>query len=343
MNYSLLNDVIKEFLDDSNLKLYLDNLDEVVRLANIIVENYYDTDILTYDDDILLSQSVNISRNFFLTISDEYSKKFDELLSSNDIYNGVLDNIVSFFKVPKKLTYQFNRSGVDEDGRVFIDYNETLEDIFNIVHEFTHRFSFIKNNNSSLKKFFGETPTILSEFLLEEYLLDNGSFSKEEILKHKINRFKGVYDDSLAIIVQSILINLYRQNGFVNEEILLNYLDSLDKSSKLYEILCTKSVSLIKEIIKREGIDFYNRQRYIIGLFCALNMMNDKNIINFKILVEVLKNDDSTTLVDQEKLRQFIPIIGCDRLLIDDSIINSLTILFNDEKNSFDNYSRRKI
>ena len=345
MNYDLLNGIIKEFLNDDISKLYLDNLDEVVKLAKVFLENYYDTDILTYDDDVLLLDSINISRDFFLTLSEDYLNRLDEIFYSEDIYDGKIDNVVSFFKVPKKLTYQFNRSGVDEDGKVFIDYNETLEDVFNIVHEFTHRFSFIKNNNSSLKKIFGETPTILSELLVEEYLLKNNSFSENEIFKHKINRFKAVYDDSLSILVQSILISLYKENGFINDKILINYLNSLDKESKLYEILFTNGLSLIKDIIKRESIDFYNRQRYVIGFFCALKMKNDGNINDFKELVEVLKKDDISTLEDQEKLRSFIPIIGDNKLFIDNSTIDLFVSLFSNEKNSIDyyNYLRRKI
>ena len=47
-----------------------------------------------------------------------------------------------------------------------IDYAENLDDIFTITHEITNKFSQPKNQDSTIKQFLGETPTITMEFFI---------------------------------------------------------------------------------------------------------------------------------------------------------------------------------
>ena len=341
MDYDELNNIIKSYIDDKSLSIYLDNLDEVVKLAFIIFNNYHDTDILTYKDSINIFSSKRIATKFFENIDIEYQKRFLYTFSEKDMLQGKIDDTVVFTKIPKELTYKFRRSGVDDEGRIYIDYNETLEDIFNIVHEFSHKFSFTKNCNSSLKKFFGEVPSILSELLLEKMLLEKTVFSKDEIFKFKKNRFNSVYEDSKFIIIEYILIKLYLEYGRIDEEILTNYLNSLDTESELYQFLINEGVSYLKNIIKNGNIDFYNRQRYVIGLLFSIKLMKDYDRNKYISILNSLKNDDTSYYEDAEVLSKFIPIIDVEnkRITIDNSMIYELSTSFSQFCDSLTNKS----
>jgi len=52
----------------------------------------------------------------------------------------------------------------------YINYSETLSDTYALVHEVTHKFSQPKNQNSTIKSFFGEASSIIMEFLMQDYL-----------------------------------------------------------------------------------------------------------------------------------------------------------------------------
>ena len=54
-----------------------------------------------------------------------------------------------------------------------------------IAHEMTHKFSYQKEHNSKLNTLLAEVPSITMELFLEEYLLNNTHYDKNEIL---INR-----------------------------------------------------------------------------------------------------------------------------------------------------------
>lgn len=333
MNFDELNNIIKSFLDDNNLSIYLDNLDEVVKLCYIVFNNYHDTDILTYKYDVNIYSSKKIAMKFFESFGFEYKKEYLDYLTEKDIYDGKMEDTVVFTKIPKKCNYKFRRSGVDEEGRVYIDYNETLEDVFNIVHEFSHKFSFTKNCNSSLKKFFGEVPSILSELLLEKILIEKTVFYRDEILKFKENRLNSVYEDSIYVIVEHILIKLYLEHGKIDQEILLNYLNSLDSNSKLYQDLMNNGVFYLNQIVKG-GIDFYERQRYVIGLLFSISMMKDYSNEKFIDILKSLKNDDNSYNEDVSVLSKYIPIIEDKKIVINDTMISELSSSFSECCNS---------
>lgn len=264
--FNKLNEGIKNTIKDNNLYFQLKYLDEVVKLAYIIIENTPELNRKQNIENIPLNTSLETAIGFFSTINKEYSSLFYNMLHQESNSN------LSFSKISEGK----NQSRVTKDGHVYIEYENSLDDVFTIVHETTHKFSYVKNNNSIIKQFLGETPPITMEFLLQDYLLEKYPNKKEEILTRKNNRLKETYDDAVAIIFENTLLKLYEENNNqITNDILLKFLQSMDKDSKIYELFLMRGPNYLDEIITSKTLSFPKRQRYVIGTLLASNMYHE--------------------------------------------------------------------
>lgn len=309
MNYDKLNRIIKDFFNNKDYESYLETMGNIKKLSEIFILNYnYINSSSGFNTEISLTDSIDISNSFFKSIDKKYSKEFLRLLNSYGKYDGCVDasKTVEFTKISPLLINKFNRSGVTSDGKVYIDYCETVFDIFDICHEIVHRFSY-KGYESLIKKYLGETTSILSELYLSDYLKDNTNINEEDINKYIIYRFNTAFDDAISVYIQITLIELYIKNGNVNELILTKYLDSLSKTD-IYDRIYDKCISKVKNIIKSDEMDFFIRQRYVIGLVCALELKRQNSFKSFNKLVEIFGKDDSDIDNDIATIQNIIPI-----------------------------------
>lgn len=354
--YDKLNLAINNSLQDANLQYQLRYFNEFVKLAKIIIENTPQFDKESYSSNIPLNDSINNVSSFLYTINQNYSEMFQNILQEKNIYNGKEDYSVRFYKILSDLQHdeyegqhRSNKSEVLADGRVHIDYSETLEDTFTISHEITHKFSQPKNQNSTIKQFLGETSTISIEFLLQDFLMESNKYSHEEIVVHKNNRLREVYDDAGAVLFENILIDLYRKNNnCITQQILLDYLNTISKDSKIYELLSVNGERYLNEIVNSGSLQFYKRQRYVIGTVLASNFHNTikndpkkKNELCY--LIDILGH---TNLVADDDLKIIetldIPIIHDSEISISDSDIARLTSCYKNEVADVLNYKNEK-
>lgn len=321
MNYNELNKIICNFLNNPESKMYLETMENVKRLSLIILLNYAGISYETFYDNVPINDSISICNDFFKNIDEKYSKEFLELLKDENYYDDSKDpsKIVVFTKLSKSLNNKFNRSGVTPVGKVYIDYDESLNDIFTICHEIVHRFSY-RGYESRIKRFLGETSSILAEFYVEDYLKENTLFDYNEIIKYRKKRFHLVYEESLSTYIQICLIELYLKNGELNENILINHLNSLSNLD-FYQEVYRKSLEEIKDIILSGEVNFFRRQRYIIGLIGALEMKKENNFDNFKKLIDILGKDDKEMDKDISVLESIIPVFSGRDFSFNESII----------------------
>ena len=347
MDYSKLNEIIKKSLTDYTIKYQVDYFDEIVKLAIIIIKNTDDLDKKDYQFNVDLNTSIEITTNFFKNLNSKYADMFLNILNETNTYDKKEDYSVRFYKLLKENQpdeyvgqHRNKNSFVDINGQVHIDYSETLEDVFTIAHEMTHKFSQPKNQNSLIKSFLGEVTTISVELLLEDYLYQNTNYG-EEILNYKNNRIIDTFDDASAIIFENILVKLYlKNNEKLDENILIDFLNLMDKNSKLYRLFLKRGLSYLNEIMKSGSLQFYKRQRYVIGLVLASyihdkikNNPENKNILCH--LIEILGNSDINMLKDLELLEKLdIPIIKNNQISIDEDKINLLSETYRKEINN---------
>lgn len=287
--FEKINLIMDEFLNEPLSKQYMSSLDEVVKLAHIIIKNplekFLDTKYVT---SFKIDNSVNIVKDFFETINPNYSNMFQNILYETNLYKGKEDYFVKFSKIEN---IEKENSSVDDDGLVNISYSDTLYDTYLICHEITHKFSTPKKD-SILKKFLGETSSICMEFLLQDYLIDKYSYN-DEFLINKYNRIQMLSKDASAIIIEYILLQLYKKNGCLTKDIILDYL----KSKNANKAFINRVNECLNLIVSNESLTFPRRQRYVIGTLLASDLHNkiksDKSkITDLFCLINILGHAD---------------------------------------------------
>lgn len=332
--YERLNEVLARTLEDKNIRQELAYLTETVKLAKIIINNTPDIVKESFKEYVSLSDSINIVGDFLYSLNDNCSSMYFNILQEKNDYNGKEEPSVEF--VPFEKT---DLSEVRSDGKVIINYQNNINDIYTTVHEITHKFSQQKYQNSTIKSLLGETSTIAMEFLMEDYLLNNTSYSKEEIKARKQNRFIDTYSDAFAVLFEYTLLELYKKNGIITKDILLNYLNNLDKNSKEYEILSIKGEDYLNEIVNKGNLQFPIRQRYVIGTTLACDFMQKKeeNIVKkqqLSYLIDILGHTDLTLEDDIRIVKGLdIPILKNNNFEITDESIERITNNYKTEIN----------
>ena len=353
--YTRLNLAIQNSLNDNGLQFQLKYFDEITKLAYIIIEKTPDLNSIEYSSNVSLNTSIQTVIDFFDSIKPEYSYMFKNILQEKNTYNNKEDYSVKFYKIINKGEneeyagqHRSNESEVRKDGFVHIDFAENLDDIFTITHEITHKFSQPKNQDSTMKQFLGETSTITMEFLLQDYLFNNTNYSDDEIIIRKNNRLVATYDDAGAIIVENILLKLYKQNNnCITKDILLNYLNSIDKNLKIYELLSTRCEKYLNEIVKSGSLQFYRRQRYVIGTILASDFHNKiknnpEKTSQLCYLINILGHTDDDIDNDLKVLDTLdIPIINNGELSISTDNIIRLSDCYKNEVDNVLNYKNK--
>lgn len=343
--YDRLNLALANSQNDSRLQHQLNYFDEIAKLAKIIIDNTPILETKEYLSTVPLNTSVQTVLDFLYTVKPEYSYMFQNILQEKNLYDGREDYSIRFYRI---LDNNHNKSEVRKDGFVHIDYSETLDDTFTVGHEITHKFSQPKNQDSIIKQFLGETSTISIEFLLQDYLLENTSYDSNEIATRKNNRLVETYEDAGAVLFENILLNLYKQNNnCITQDILLNYLNSLDKNSKIYQLLSTRGERYLNEIVNSGSLQFHKRQRYVIGTILASDFHNKikdnpEKISELCYLIDILGHTDLLADNDLKILSSLdIPIINNGKLSVSENDIIRLSNCYMNEVTDVLNYQNK--
>lgn len=363
-DYDKLNKRIGESLNDTNLKYKLSVLNAMAKLSEIIINN---TPVLPYGKSIhvSLNESINNAENFFKSLNPEYASRFRNIMNENGyhlkngtnpedkIFNDFEDQTVKFYRVlrvgekPEYLgQHDYFASTVNDiDGSVRIDYNETLKDVFSIVHEITHKFSSQTQKSQSeisgamIKDFLGETTSIAMEFLLGDYFIFQGKYDKSTIDAEKIGRFRDTLHSAGQVYFENALIELYKQtNGHITHETLLNRLYAMDRNSNLFKLFANTekyTKSYMQKIVnspeeRKVKLGFPTAQRYVLGTLLGSyideEMKQDpsKKDILFE-LINILGNNNISINQDLRTLGDLgLPTITSAGIIVRDESIKKL-------------------
>lgn len=324
--YNRLNEILASTLEDKNRSMEVNSLKQTAKLAKIIVNNTPSITKESFEEYVSLNDSINIVGNFLYNLNDNYSSMYFNILQEKNVYKGKEEPSVEFIPFKGK-----DLSEVRSDGKVIISYQNNINDIYSIAHEIIHKFSQPKHQNSIIKSYLGETSTIATEFLMENYLLNNTSYSKEEIIKRKQNRLVDTYFDASAVLFEYTLLELYKKDGKITKESLLNYLNNLSKNSKEYEIFSIKGEEYLNEVVNKGNLQFPIRQRYVIGTALACDFLKkDTNDVAKKeelsYLIGILGHSNFTIKDDINILKKLdIPIFSSDSIELSSSSIKRLS------------------
>lgn len=337
--YDKLNKILN--IETRNKEL-LEELSISSILSEIIIESssFLKKDMLLCNNSVSLNKSLNEAISFFKSINLKYSNQVQNIIKNERTNNKPS---VLFSKKHFIGNSPIDFSGVDSDGVVYIDYENTVNDIYSIVHEMTHKLSSQYDTNSRIKNILGEVTTITMELLLEYYLKKEKFDSNVEIEKRNINRLITTYKDAGCILFEKDLVDLYLKQGFINENILLNELNNTNKSSNKYELYSEEGYNYLKDIIENGNLLFRRRQRYVIGLLFALYVVNEiaydnSNILVLDILIDILGKSDLSFDDDVKVLSDILPLLHGGKIDFNVDDINKLKMLYDSRVNARGNY-----
>lgn len=333
--YNNINKILENIINDD---IKLQQLDDAYTLAKIIYENTPSNSFKQhfFVDLLDLNTSIDISYNFFKTINPMFANQFLNILEYEIIDNK---QAVKFNRIHKAGNIIFDFSGVSDDGLVYIDYDNTIMDICRMVHEFTHKFSVQNNIESFISSNLSEIPTISMEGLLVEFLLGNTAYNKNDIKYIGVKRIENTFNDSSSIIFEHILLELFQENKYINEEIVSKKLKQFCKYSNNYSCTINDRNDFLRAINDNNDFTFKQRLRYIIGTLLGFYISESNNHIDIlNTLINILGNSDSKYNIDIKRLNEIkLPCIkdGSIYLINKNDELNNLTNLYKQKIKTF--------
>lgn len=260
---------------DQIIENFIKNNDYYIQTLPIVVEYskkvFQENEIFHNNDwsrKFSLNESINIIYTFLETIDKNLANQFLNTINSKDTDNKPYVNFLS------KSEYPNGEDRVDSDGRVYIYYENTPNDIFIILHELLHKMNecMITDNHydiydSITRNYLSETVSILGEMMIGNYLLECGLITENDFNKRKNKRIIDTKGNARDIIVENELINLKLKKGQITFQNLIDVLKQYDKSSIEYKILEDEKNDLrrIKSILRNKKLNLKRSERYVIA------------------------------------------------------------------------------
>lgn len=305
MDYKLLDSIVDSFIREnefhvSTLSQVLPMCEEVLKEKNENIDNY------NWSKKIDINESVQIVYDFLNEIDENLSNQFINIINQVDKNNNPIVNIL-----PKK-DYPNGEDRV-EDGKVYIYYDNSPNDIFIVLHEMLHKMNecnIINENNQISETFtrdyFGEAVSITGEMMLGDYLIQNNIISENDFNLRKQKRLNGSRENARDVIIESELIKLKLSGQEINEENLKSIIDNYDKEKIEYEVLIDEfhDVRRITSILQKKSMNLKKSQRYVIAQYLSEELMKSDSLTeDFILLNEAVgdSNSDINEVVDNIK------------------------------------------
>ena len=335
IDYDAIEYSIREKLEDKNEMIKYQFLCNVRKLAMMVIDNCYELEgTQDFSTKMKLNDSIQLSYHFFNSISKDYGYRFLNILNNEYVKDDNGRNYSVYFAMMDEEACESDRcSLIEADGSLELSMNGTIGDVYTIVHEFTHKLivPVFRDKNGELdddtyilEDLFREVPTVLNEFLLDDYILDSyGNISDKSV--NKINRLFYACDNAIILLFVSDLLNLYKVYGKIDKDILVSFFDNMDKDSIIYELYMECGVDILEQIPE---IDLLGIQSYIIAVcvasFLHKQIKDNPSRINDVIQFNSILGNSSYELYRDVKTlsKMNIPIITKKGIVIDDDCVN---------------------
>lgn len=266
-NINIINDAVYNTIIDCDIRNFGDlyNINRFIQIINNHPRNV---------------RSTNYKTNISNEKAKQYVKKFLEYINLN--YKGKFEEIEKNIIFTKRIDVMEEAIFVAKNKIIHIPSTYTIADIYDITHEFTHLLSIKDEKMNDTLFLFCEVPSILSEFILEDYLL-----LKKQIGEYKIEgirKYDGVYVNNCIIDVEIQLIETFMKYGGI-------YKEDLEQIFKNYSI---DDLNFIKNYLfyiieKYNELDISFSVRYSIGYVIATYIYDRINIYNYGEFIELIE------------------------------------------------------
>lgn len=288
-----LNQIINDFLNDKSNQYFINNLKYVIPYCEQLLQTPLNTTTQdNYSKTFNINESIQIIIEFLNSVDNNLSQQFQNIITMKDDSNNPILNFVNgdstyYEKYPDELTddvkKQINLGSRVEEDKIYIILNNTLDDIFIIIHEIFHymnlyKLAEIQNGNiidigeKYTRFYLSDTVSIIVEKLLGEYLVKKNYITLNDLNLRLNKRIKTSREDAKAIIVEKALIDIKKQGLIINLTNINQYLKNV-KNQTIYQVLLEefKTHKFTSEIVNIGHLNFKIRQRYVIGTCISNN------------------------------------------------------------------------
>lgn len=271
-----VNKVVRDYIANPNVGFTILNLDQIKEMCEeVLRQPYPKIETEEWSRKIDINESIEYNYKFLKTISPMLAEQFLNILNQND-ENDKRVSILPFSNEYKCRQYT-------NDGKVFVYYKNTPEDIFTLLHEMIHAMNYSSKPTGRTygQLYISEVPTHIIENLLGRWLLKNNVITQNDYNKYKKWRLEYSKEVSCKLLIEKELIDMKLKKGLyitkarVNEIIKNKCHINNPKDFGREEL--EQCFEGLNSILRSGNLRFIDYQRYVIGQYIADKVEKSEN------------------------------------------------------------------
>ena len=272
----IIDKVVSEYIKDPSKIIYRSNLEQIKEMCEeVLRQPYPKIETEEWSREIDINESIEYNYKFLKTISSMLAEQFMNLLNQYD-ENGKAVSILPFSDEYKCIQYT-------NEGKVFVYYKNTPEDIFTLLHEMIHAMNYSSKTTGRTdgQSYISEVPTHIIENLLGKWLLKNNVITQNDYNIYKKWRLEHSKKVSCGVLIEKELIDMKLKKGlYITRPRVIGAIERKChiKDPKIFsEEESEYCYTELDGILSNKELKFEVHQRYVIGQYIADKVDKEKN------------------------------------------------------------------
>lgn len=272
----IIDKVVSEYIKDPSKIIYRSNLEQIKEMCEeVLRQPYPKIETEEWSREIDINESIEYNYKFLKTISSMLAEQFMNLLNQYD-ENGKAVSILPFSDEYKCIQYT-------NEGKVFVYYKNTPEDIFTLLHEMIHAMNYSSKTTGRTdgQSYISEVPTHIIENLLGKWLVKNKLITQNDYNKYKKWRLEHSKKVSCGVLIEKELIDMKLKKGlYITRPRVIGAIERKChiKDPKIFsEEESEYCYTELDGILSNKELKFEVHQRYVIGQYIADKVDKEKN------------------------------------------------------------------
>ena len=272
----IIDKVVSEYIKYPSKIVYTTNLEQIKEMCEeVLRQPYPKIETEEWSREIDINESIEYNYKFLKTISPMLAEQFMNLLNQYD-ENGKAVSILPFSDEYKCRQYT-------NEGKVFVYYKNTPEDIFTLLHEMIHAMNYSSKTTGRTdgQSYISEVPTHIIENLLGKWLLKNKLITQNDYNIYKKWRLEHSKKVSCGVLIEKELIDMKFKKGlYITRPRVIGAIERKChiKDPKIFsEEESEYCYTELDGILRNKELKFEAHQRYVIGQYIADKVENSEN------------------------------------------------------------------
>lgn len=271
-----VNKVVRDYIANPNVGFTILNLDQIKEMCEeVLRQPYPKIETEEWSRKIDINESIEYNYKFLKTISPMLAEQFLNILNQNDENNKRV-SILPFSNEYKCKQYT-------NEGKVFVYYKNTPEDIFTLLHEMIHAMNYSSKTTGRTygQLYISEVATHIIENLLGKWLLRNNVITQNDYNKYKKWRLEYSKEVSCKLLIEKELVDMKLKKGLyitkarVNE--IIKHKCHINNPKDFGREELEQCCDGLNSILRSGNLRFIDYQRYVIGQYIADKVEKSEN------------------------------------------------------------------